>query len=328
MRPGERVGIVGLGHIGGSLAAALGTSREVVAYDLDPGVREIASSLLPAEILPSLEEVVLCAGSIVVATPTPSVGSTIGEIDRLSGTCGRAPLVMEVASVKRPFAEVITDLHSARYIGLHPMAGREGSGIESADGAIFAGSRWAILLDGAEADWDVAAAATLAFAAGASAVIGMRVELHDRVVALTSHLPHALAYALARSASESPLFPLARWMVAGSFRDATRVALSAASRVAEMLEPNRVELEEELDRFIACLEGLREAVARGDSKGWLEQAGDGASAPSATARVSGAQPIGSGELAACLLTLGESGVAVTAIVANPAGGFELDSASL
>ena len=323
MRLAERIGIVGLGHIGGSLAASLGASCPVIAYDLESRSRTIARSSLAVEVVESLGELVKMADTFVVATPTPSVAQTIEEIDRLSCGLGIFPLVIDVASVKHPFTGLSSHLGNARYLGMHPMAGREGSGVDSADGSLFANSRWAICLSGGEDDSDVASGAAVAFAAGASVLIGMSAEVHDQVVALTSNLPHALAFALAKSMLDSPVFPQARWMVGGSFRDGTRVARSNPERVAEMLEPNGIELGKQLDRFIGYLGDLQDAIMRRDCAGWLAAAEAGTLAAADSPLATSAVLVKSGSLASQILSLGESGVAVADILEIPGTGFEL-----
>lgn len=249
---GERerpsVGIVGLGHIGASLALRLGHRGSLAVIDEDPEavawVRERTSATVGWEAVSGAE-------IVVVATPTP----VVGEVLHALGERGARGLVLDVASVKRPVVDAAPA--GLRHLSVHPMAGREGHGAASADPSIWDGASWAFVLRGSEADEDVATALEFVFDdVGAGAVVALGVAEHDETLAVVSHLPHLVAAAMGRVLIAENAHPAAWWLGSGSLRDATRVARSDVARVAEMVVPNRDALTSAASAFRAELERL------------------------------------------------------------------------
>jgi len=253
-----RVGIVGLGHIGASLALRLARRVELAVHDTDPGAVVWVCEHAPGAV--SGWEGVVAAEVVLVASPTPTVPAVLGAL----ASSGATGLVLDVASVKG--ALVGQRPAGLRHLSVHPMAGREGAGAASADPAILDGSTWAFVLDGSEMDADVATALTLVLdLLGAAAVVGVSWESHDAVLAAVSHLPHALAEAMGLLLASAEVAPVGWWLASGSLRDATRVARSDPHRVAEMLVPNRDELARVLGRYREVL-GLLEAALEAPSE--------------------------------------------------------------
>lgn len=231
-----RVGVVGLGHIGGSVAVGAG---DAVGWDPDPAVRAAAAEagLDVAEDLPG-------ADLVVVAAPLAVTHEVVGEV--LSRTSPAGPTVTDVASVKGPVLAAAAG-HPA-FVSSHPMAGTERSGFAAADPSLFRGAPWIVLVaDGCDLG-RVAGVCRLALHLGAHPV-PLHPAKHDRALATVSHLPHVLAAALTLQ-SES-LLPLA----AGSLHGAARVAAGDPALPTAMVDLNR-------EAVLAAIEHLQRTLER------------------------------------------------------------------
>ncbi|SNS95165.1 prephenate dehydrogenase [Geodermatophilus saharensis] len=233
------VGVVGLGQLGGSLAAALvAAGREVRGWDVDPAAREAAAAR-------GVRVTRELAGVVVLAVPLPDTAAALDGID-----VDPAATVTDVGSVKEPVLATVGAALGGRFVGGHPMAGTERSGHAATDPALFRGARWALCLEpGTELPrW--LRAAEVVLDAGAE-VVPVTAAEHDAAVAAVSHVPHLLAAALAAAAGEAG--PLALALAAGSFRDGTRVAGSDPAFVTAMVEGNAGPTAAALDRVLAQL---------------------------------------------------------------------------
>jgi prephenate dehydrogenase len=218
------VAVVGLGQLGGSLAAALvAAGREVRGWDVDPAAREAAAAR-------GVQVTRELGGVVVLAVPLPAMASALDDLD-----VDPAATVTDLGSVKRPVLASLGTALGGRFVGGHPMCGTERSGHEATDPGLFRGARWALCLEpGTELPrW--LRAAEVALDAGAE-VVPVTAAEHDDAVAAVSHVPHLLAAALAAAAAEAG--PLALALAAGSFRDGTRVIASDPAFVTAMVEGN------------------------------------------------------------------------------------------
>jgi prephenate dehydrogenase len=232
--PAPPVAVVGLGQLGGSLAAALAAGgRAVAGWDTDPAAREAAA----ARGVVVTQEL---SGVVVLAVPLPAMATALDGL-----TLAPDATVTDLGSVKGPVLADLGKRYGGRFVGGHPMCGTERSGFAAADPALFTGARWAVCLDeGTELPrW--LRVAELALTVGAEVVPTTSAE-HDAAVAAVSHVPHLLAAALAAAAGEAG--PLALALGAGSFRDGTRVAASDPSFVTAMVEGNAGPVGAALDR--------------------------------------------------------------------------------
>ena len=238
-QPAPPVAVVGLGQLGGSLAAALvSAGREVIGWDVDPAAREAAAAR-GVRIGRQL------SGVVVLAVPLPAMGTALDGLDVAPDAT-----VTDLGSVKTPVRAALGGL-GGRYVGGHPMCGTERSGHAATDPELFRGARWAVCL---EEDTELPRwlrVAEVALAAGAEVVPATSAE-HDAAVAAVSHVPHLLAAALAAAAAEAG--PLALALAAGSFRDGTRVAGSDPAFVTAMVEGNAAPVAAALDRVRAQLD--------------------------------------------------------------------------
>jgi prephenate dehydrogenase len=224
--PAPPVGVVGLGQLGGSLAAALAAGgRPVSGWDVDPAARDAAA----ARGVRITQEF---AGVVVLAVPLPVMASALDGL-----TVDPDATITDLGSVKRPILETMGAALGNRFVGGHPMCGTERSGHTAVDAALFTGARWALCL---EPHTDLARwlrVAEVALAVGAE-VVPVTAAEHDDAVAAISHVPHLLAAALAAAAAEAG--PLALALAAGSFASGTRVVGSDPDFVTAMVEGNAV----------------------------------------------------------------------------------------
>lgn len=254
-----RVGIAGLGLIGGSLALALRDRHEVTGYDVDPATCEQARRA-DLRIVTRLDEL-LPADLVIVATPIAALLPTLAE---LAPRAGEAVLA-DVASVRGPVEAFARELGAAaRIVGMHPMAGMTASGFRSADAALFRGRSFLVVpAAGADAR-ALALVGEIARDAGGVVIVCSALE-HDRVVALTSALPLALAVALSVSAADgaTELAPFA----GPGFRDTTRLAATGADLAEAMLLANSANVVVAIARLRTALDDLERAIADRDAAG-------------------------------------------------------------
>jgi prephenate dehydrogenase len=232
--PAPPVSVVGLGQLGGSLAAALlAAGREVSGWDVDPVAREAAQGR-GVRITQQL------AGVVVVAVPLPAM---VGALDGLD--VDPEATITDLGSVKVPVVAELGARFGDRYVGGHPMCGTERSGPDAVDPGLFRGAGWAVCM---EAGTDLARwlrVAEVALEVGAQ-VVPVTAAEHDDAVAAVSAVPHLLAAALAAAAGEAG--PLALSLAAGSFRDGTRVIGSDPGFVTAMVTGNAGPTSVALDR--------------------------------------------------------------------------------
>jgi prephenate dehydrogenase len=238
--PAPPVAVIGLGQLGGSLAAALvAAGREVRGWDVDPAARDAAA----ARGVTITQEV---TGVVVLAVPLPVMGRAL---DGLSVDADAT--ITDLGSVKRPVVAELEAAFGGRFVGGHPMCGTEHSGHEATDPAMFTGARWALCLEPGTALPRWLRVAEVALAVGAE-VVPVTAAEHDDAVAAISHVPHLLAAALAAAAADAG--PLALAHAAGSYRSGTRVSGSDPAFVTAMVEGNAVPTAEALARVQAQLD--------------------------------------------------------------------------
>jgi len=289
-----RVLIVGLGQIGGSLGLDLVERKlvaRVIGYDInkDTTARAFQRGAVH-EIAPSLEEGIGATDLVIIATPIRRVSEVINSIAPLLTI---DQLVMDVAGTKTEILRTVTTFGvPVNYIGGHPIAGTEGIGIESAQTGLFenatfvltrpAGQVWGQTChpsNGSETRTNVRATQPehwlepireLVTGLGARP-IEMSAEEHDRLIALTSHLPHVLALALSSLAQKHhEHVPRTDDLLGGSFRSATRVASSSPELILDMLLTNRENVSAVTDEIIVELTALRTKLASGEESALRE----------------------------------------------------------
>lgn len=267
----KRVVIIGLGLIGGSLAAALKV-RNVCEVIGIARRQETCKKALELGIVDSahtqLQNVASMLGEgdvIVIALPTLSIQPILKEIrDSVASAVSITDAASVKGSVKRDILDVFGFIPQHIVPG-HPIAGSEKSGVEAADADLYEAHRVILTPLENNSEEHIARIATLWEAVGAE-VIPMDVEDHDTVLAATSHLPHAIAFSLvdtlAHDSNNENIFRYA----AGGFRDFTRIASSDAIMWRDIMLANKQAVLKAIDLFIANLGRLRNAVESENAK--------------------------------------------------------------
>jgi prephenate dehydrogenase len=249
------VAILGTGLIGASVGLALKEQGwTTIGWDPSPEALEQAAERHAADVIaPSVSQAIEGVDLVVLAGPLDANVATLGGLDTDA-------LVTDVTSVKVPM--VTSAPAGVRFVGGHPMAGREHAGPGAASPALFRGAPWVICDDRASPE-DLDQLMAIVKSVGANPVV-MSAERHDRVVAAVSHLPHLLAVALVNTVSGNRD---AEELLAGSFRDLTRVASAESTWWPEILISNADAVTAAIDDLVGSLDDLRERVVAGDTSG-------------------------------------------------------------
>jgi len=258
------VAIVGVGLIGGSLGMALktrrladrvigvGRSRErlnaaVALGAIDFGLTDLSEGLAEADVI------VLCT----------TVGHIIKTLPETLAHAKPGAVITDVGSTKS--AVVAAASGHSRFVGGHPMAGSEQTGVEAATPYLFEEATWAITPSEATTPDALHTVEMLAREVGAT-TLTLSSEAHDTMLAVTSHLPHVLASALMRQAiGTREAHAETDKLTAGSFADATRVASSSPELWRDVCLSNRDALLDALGGFRTELDRLEAAVGAGDA---------------------------------------------------------------
>jgi prephenate dehydrogenase len=246
-----KIGVAGLGLIGGSIALGLRDGHAVHGYDRSSEAREAATARGIA-VVERLQDL-LPADAVIVATPIDQIVPTLEAL--AAGASGA--VLGEVGSLKSAVAAYAERAPAdSRIVGLHPMAGGTATGIAAADARMFGGRPFLVVPTVRTDSRSMAVATEIARALGAE-VTEVSVADHDAVVSAVSALPLAVAVALARVAAEAS--PVDLELVAGpGLRDATRLAgTSTDLAVALLAAPG---LREHLASLRAAIEQLEGAL--------------------------------------------------------------------
>ncbi len=267
----ESVAIIGVGLIGSSLARVIrrkGLARNIVVYDSSPEVCRRAGEIAianrvaktPAEAVARADLVILCA----------PVGA-MGEIAEAIGPHLKAgAIVSDVGSVKASILAAVAPHLPAtvHFIPGHPVAGTEESGPDAGFATLFL-NRWTILTPPEGADPQAAARLEALWRSAGANVESMTPEHHDLVLAITSHVPHLIAYNIVGTAAEleegtrSEVIKFS----AGGFRDFTRIAASDPIMWRDIFLNNKEAVLEMLGRFSEDLTALQRMIRHGDGEG-------------------------------------------------------------
>lgn len=251
--------VVGTGLIGASVGVGLNVAGwEVTGWDTSPEHLDQAVSIGAVTPASGLEDAVEGADLVVLAASPKGILSTLSDLRTEA-------LVTDVAGIKQPVVEAARGLR--RFVGGHPMAGREVSGPRGASGDLFRGATWVLTTDrGSPQDLERLSAVVRSLGAQP---VEMTAARHDRVVALVSHLPMVLAASLVEELGAAG--PSADAMVAGGFRDLTRIALSSSDWWADLLVENRKPLASALRKMSAGLQGWAEQLET-EERTWVTEA--------------------------------------------------------
>ena len=263
----SRVAIIGLGLIGGSVGLSVREMLPDVAttgWDADADVRARAAERgLAGMVCDSVAEAVREADLVILCVPVGAMGYAA---EAIAPHIRPGTIVSDVGSSKRSVGEALAAaLPEAVVIPAHPVAGTENSGPEAGFATLFR-HRWCIVTPKDDTPPDALAALTEFWEGLGATVEIMDPRHHDLVLAVTSHIPHLIAYTIVGTASD--LEEVTRGEVikysAGGFRDFTRIAASNPTMWRDVFLSNRDAVLEVLGRFTEDLSLLQRAIRNGD----------------------------------------------------------------
>ena len=269
-----RVAIIGLGLIGASMALAArrgGRVGDVVAYDASASVRARVAELgLADRVAATAQEAVRGADHVVLCVPVGAIGTVAAEI---GPHLAPGAVLSDVGSVKGAVVAAVTPHLPAgvSFVPAHPVAGTEFSGPDAGFAALFE-NRWCILTPCPASTEDGVARVRALWESFGARVDTMTPHHHDLVLAITSHVPHLIAYNIVGTAAdlESVTDSEVIKFSAGGFRDFTRIAASDPTMWRDVFLNNREAVLEMLGRFLEDLSALQRMVRFGDGDGLFD----------------------------------------------------------
>jgi len=257
----NKIAVIGMGLIGGSLCMALKgfAGAQIVGYDLDENIRlKAARHMLKNQIYDTPEEALADAGLVILCTPPHVMADFIKENARsfMSGS-----VLTDVAGIKEQIARQINEVlpKTTTYVGCHPMAGKEVGTFDMADKNLFQDTGFIVVLSEHPDEKHLQAATLieeLARHIGCTKILHTTAERHDAIIAYTSHLMHLVSASLCIEYPED----LQAAHTAGAYRDVTRVAQLNPELWADLFLMNKANLLHEVDKIMHNLGYLREAI--------------------------------------------------------------------
>ena len=260
----NRVAIVGLGLLGGSMGLALhraNAAQEIVGYDMEQGVSESARAMGAIDrSYSSLGDAVQGAEIVILATP---VGAMHFLLQNLASLVAPGTVITDVASTK---AQVVqwaeTYLPSTvSFVGGHPMTGKEASGVDVADVELFHQCIYCLTPTPNTQVEALNKVVSLVEVLNARAWY-LDPEEHDKQVASISHLPFIASSALMNTIAHDATWSNASFLTAGGFRDMTRLAAGSPTMYRDICITNKDAITSLLDAYIHALQQLRDEIAQ------------------------------------------------------------------
>jgi len=270
----KRIALIGFGLIGGSIARAAraqGLVGDIVTTARSAKTRARVAELgVVDSVVETNAEAVRDADLVILCIPVGACGPVAQEI---AAHLKPGAIVSDVGSVK---SAVVRDMAphlpaSAHFVPAHPVAGTENSGPDSGFAELFI-NRWCILTPPEGTDPDAVAKLGAFWAAMGAKVEVMTPDHHDLVLAITSHLPHLIAYTIVGTADELAKVTSSEVIKfsAGGFRDFTRIAASDPTMWRDVFLANKDAVLEMLGTFTEDLSKLTRAIRRGDGEALFE----------------------------------------------------------
>ena len=257
----KTIAIVGLGLIGGSMALALRRNSRHTLLGLDADDQVLAAARRQEAVQETGGPELLGRADIVILALPPE--GALRYLEDHAREMRPGALVTDVCGVKRAIvgpAAALCQKAGLVFLGGHPMAGKEKSGFDNADPALFTGACYILTPTADTPDSAVEDMKSLAAQLGCTRMTVTTPENHDRIIAFTSQLPHVLAGAYVKSRC----CPFHAGFSAGSYRDVSRVATVDERLWSQLFLMNADALCAEIDGLIANLQACRDAVAAGD----------------------------------------------------------------
>ena len=270
----RNIAIIGLGLLGGSIGLAVHEhlpEAVTTGFDADAATRARAAERgLVGTVCDSAADAVRHADLVIFCVPPGAMGDAARAV---ADALPAQTLVSDVGSSKQAVAKALAEaLPNHAIIPAHPVAGTERSGPDAGFASLFQ-HRWCIITPPADADAGLLDQLCAFWRALGANVELMDAEHHDRVLAVTSHLPHLIAYTIVGTASdleqvtESEVIKYS----AGGFRDFTRIAASDPTMWRDVFLSNREAVLEMLQRFTEDLTALQRAIRVGDGQALFDQ---------------------------------------------------------
>ncbi len=262
----NRVAIIGLGLIGGSIGLALHKAKaaqHITGYDLAVGsanqARRISAIDQPYS---TLADAIRGAELVILATPVGAMRSLFQDI---ASSVTPGAVVIDVASTKVQVISWAEEFlpSSVAFVGGHPMTGKELSGVQAADATLFQGRIFCLTPTSRTRSIAITKASALIEALGAR-VRFLEPAEHDGQVAGVSHLPFVASIAIMNTVAEGTAWSDAAMLAAGGFRDITRLAAGNPEMYRDICLTNSESLTRLLNEYIATLSGLRDRIAAHD----------------------------------------------------------------
>jgi len=255
--------VVGLGLIGGSYAQALRklNVKKILGMDISRG---IARACLNANMIDEIvgeDGVALREADVIICCVYPC--AILNFVRGHAAHFKNGTLFTDATGIKGKLPQEVQELlpQGCEFIAGHPMAGRQGSGLGMATDKIFDGANYIIVPASHNSPEAIAWLENFALALGCRRVVRVSAEEHDKIIAYTSNLPHTLAVSLVNSASYREN---TKYFIAGSFRDATRVADINPELWSDLFLANRQNVIEEIDNYTAQLAEWKRALLECD----------------------------------------------------------------
>ena len=269
----NKISIIGCGLIGSSILRAVGEKKlasKISAYDKSSKVTDYLKKNFSVEICKNISDVVNESDLVIIASPLSSYKEILLSIQ---SNFKENVILTDTGSAKKEVNKIISNLNlkNVNWIASHPIAGTEYSGPEAGFANLF-NNRWCILSADKKVSKDKINELEKFWSKLGSKVKFMTFEDHDYILSLTSHLPHAVAYSIVKTAinNEDKFKDDVIQYSAGGLRDFTRIAASDPLMGKDIFIDNSDNILKVLDNYSKNLEEIKTAIKNKDSKKLLE----------------------------------------------------------
>ena len=269
----NKISIIGCGLIGSSILRALEEKKlatKISAYDKSSKVIDYLKKNFSVEICSNISDVVKDSDLVVIASPLSSYKEILLSIH---SSLKENVILTDTGSAKKEVNKIISNLNlkNVNWIASHPIAGTEYSGPEAGFASLFK-NRWCIISADKEVAEDKIKSLENFWSKLGSKTKLMTFEDHDYVLSLTSHLPHAVAYSIVKTAinKEDKFKDDVIQYSAGGLRDFTRIAASDPLMWKDIFIDNSENILKVLDNYSKNLNEIKDAIKNKDSKKLLE----------------------------------------------------------
>jgi len=269
----NKISIIGCGLIGSSILRAVEQKKlatEISVFDKSPKVNDYLKKNFSIEICNNISDVVKDADLVIIASPLSSYNEILLSIQ---SNLKENVILTDTGSAKKEVNKIINNLNlkNVKWIASHPIAGTEYSGPEAGFAGLF-NNRWCILSADKKVSKDKISELEKFWSKLGSKVKLMSFEDHDYILSLTSHLPHAVAYSIVKTAinNEDKFKDDVIQYSAGGLRDFTRIAASDPLMWKDIFIDNSDNILKVLDNYSKNLEEIKTAIKNKDSKKLLD----------------------------------------------------------